>query len=140
MNINNYPTIQNESGCFIWQGTKNSAGYGLIYFNKSQILVHRFLYQLLNPNTNITHKIILHTCDNLSCINPEHLKLGTQQDNIQDCSNKNRWGKYRHSKLTEDQAKEIKYSLLPNRIFIEKYKISKQLVSAIRKNLVWKDI
>lgn len=138
--ISKYPTVKTESDCFEWQGAKNKAGYGLIYFNKSQVLAHRFLYQLLNPTIDITGKVILHMCDNPLCVNPDHLKLGTQQENIVDCSLKGRWGAPRYSKLTKEQAIEIKYSLLPNRVFVEKYNVTKQLISEIRNNKIWKGI
>ena len=133
------PTTKDGS-CLLWNGNKTTQGYGLITFNGTLVLAHRFVYKLLNPEEDISDKVIMHSCDNPSCVNPEHLSSGTQSDNIKDCSEKGRWGKYRTAKLTEDQAKEIKYSLLPPRYYTELYGIGKTTVSAIRRGISWRHI
>lgn len=134
------PTEETPSGCFVWTGTKNSGNYGLITFNGSQVLAHRFVYMMMHPSENISSKVIMHTCDNPSCVNPEHLISGTQSENMLDCSSKGRYGSHRTSKLTEDQVREIKYSLLPPRFYCQKYSVGKSTISAIRTGTTWSHI
>ena len=69
----------------------------------------------------------MHTCDNPACCNPNHLVLGTQNDNIQDMMKKNRFVKHsgiKASKFTEDQITEIRNKYTGARG--EKLKLSKE--------------
>lgn len=82
-----------ESGCWLWVGakTKNSRfGYGIIKINgKTKTLVHRLSWEIFNglipSGVNV-----LHHCDTPTCINPNHLFLGTQKDNVSDMFDKKR--------------------------------------------------
>jgi hypothetical protein len=74
-------------GCWIWTKAKDRDGYGLTRFNDQNITAHRLSY--------ITHKgpiparmFVCHTCDNPSCCNPDHLWLGTNQENQLDLRDK----------------------------------------------------
>jgi DNA-binding CsgD family transcriptional regulator len=94
------------SGCWIWMGTKIKMGryfYGAIageidgvrYSNKGvKIGAHRASWILHNgpiPEGNGHHgTVVMHKCDNPLCVNPDHLMLGTQQDNVQDMNAKSR--------------------------------------------------
>ena len=75
-------------GCWLWGGGKNKKGYGQFFLN-SRRLAHRVSYELfVGP---IPDKLcVLHTCDAPSCVNPNHLWLGTNQDNINDRVKKGR--------------------------------------------------
>ena len=76
-------------GCWEWLGAKSNE-YGIFWLNKNQ-LAHRVSYELFNGPVPEGIQV-LHKCDNHSCINPNHLFLGTQKDNIQDCLKKGRKG------------------------------------------------
>ena len=54
---------------------------------------HRFMYMLHHLDENIEDLEVCHSCDNPGCVNPDHLFLGTHQDNVKDCVNKNRQSK-----------------------------------------------
>ena len=83
----------NPNGCWEWIGHKNKHfGYGRFGFNNKRILVHRFSY-LLHFGKITTDLKVLHKCDNSLCVNPSHLFLGTQLDNIKDRETKNRTAK-----------------------------------------------
>ena len=82
-----------EGDCWIWKGAKLKEGYGLFKLNKlmGEFLAHRISYVLHHiPVPNFKLLCVCHTCDNPSCINPDHLFLGTKADNNKDRSNKNR--------------------------------------------------
>ncbi len=78
-------TIDSESGCVLWGKTFFENGYGR-YKDKR---AHRVSWELTNgviPN----NLLVLHRCDVRNCINPNHLFLGTQYDNMQDMIKKGR--------------------------------------------------
>jgi DNA-binding XRE family transcriptional regulator len=82
--------VTNEKGCHLVTSLKpNKDGYIKVTRNKKNFLLHRLVYS--EQNGEIPKKsVILHTCDNPSCINIEHLRLGTQQDNLKDMLDKGR--------------------------------------------------
>ncbi|MFA8692963.1 HNH endonuclease signature motif containing protein, partial [Escherichia coli] len=75
--------------CEIWQGSKTKGGYGLRYYQGKVQLAHRVSYKL-NKGEIPEGLVVMRSCDNPSCVNPEHLSLGTQSDNRKDCLDKGR--------------------------------------------------
>jgi hypothetical protein len=75
--------------CWQWTAFKTKTGYGKLTIHKEQWLAHRYSYQLANgaPKEGL---YILHSCDNPSCVNPAHLRAGTQQENVADMDARNR--------------------------------------------------
>jgi hypothetical protein len=79
-----------KSGCWEWLGAPNSKGYGsFTEITNKKWLAHRYSYFLKNKNHD-TSLFVLHKCDNPKCVNPDHLFLGTQTDNMRDCVAKGR--------------------------------------------------
>lgn len=102
--------------CIEWRGTVNNKGYGLIGTgsrtdgSRRLILVHRAAWELKNGRQLNKGEALLHTCDNPRCVNAEHLKLGTQLENIKDCVAKGRHAKGSvngHAKLSEIDIPKI---------------------------------
>lgn len=81
--------------CWEWVGKKNWSGYGVVLHDGMQRGAHRFSYELHKGEIPRSH-VILHACDNRSCVRPEHLISGTQSENIRDMvrkgRGKNKWG------------------------------------------------
>lgn len=83
-----------NTGCHIWMGTVCRLGYGRIRRpgsprNSSPVLVHRIAWEReFGPIPDGLK--VCHRCDNPSCVNPDHLFLGTQRDNLRDMFAKGR--------------------------------------------------
>ena len=75
--------------CWIWQGSKSSEGYGQVTIQGKTIGTHRFSYKY-HKKIDPGKYLVCHTCDNPPCVNPNHLWLGTDKDNVQDMIAKNR--------------------------------------------------
>lgn len=95
-------------GCWEWQGSLNDRGYGRFTVQRKQIFAHRHSYFLahgLYPS-----RLCLHSCDNPRCVNPDHLRDGTHQDNHDDMISR---GRERHRDGHEHaQAKLSKFDVL----------------------------
>lgn len=75
------------TGCWKFLGSPTGQGYGRVRINGREWGLHRLFYTVYKgeiPND----KIVMHTCDNKLCCNPEHLILGTQHDNVLDAVKK----------------------------------------------------
>jgi len=84
---------------------------------------------------------VLHRCDVPSCINPDHLFLGTTQDNVDDKVNKNRQSKgsgHGRSKLTNDQVLAIRTDIRPHKDIAKDYGLSRKYVNDIKSRRYWK--
>lgn len=93
-----------DNGCWEWTGALNRHGYGSFWLDKC-VLAHRIAWRLANGPIP-EGKLVMHSCDNRICCNPEHLFTGTNQDNMDDMVEKGRANRmpgetHPMSKLTE---------------------------------------
>lgn len=82
-------TKSEESGCWEWTMAKAPTGYGILTLARVKRYAHRTAYELANGPIP-DGLFVCHHCDNPPCINPAHLFLGSQKDNMQDASRKGR--------------------------------------------------
>ncbi|HUV84753.1 MAG TPA: HNH endonuclease [Methanosarcinales archaeon] len=140
--------------CLYFTGSKNKKGYGQINCGKTnRWLAHRASYYLFVDD--LPHnKLVLHKCDRPSCINPDHLFLGTASDNTKDMLIKGRAGSgngfigsdHYSSKINEEDAVNIKKLLLNNLtaaqivVKLNNKNITKHIVYDIKRKRTWKHV
>ena len=78
------------TGCWQCLGAKLPRGYGRFYYEGRARYAHRVALQLLQGVRVPADRVVMHACDNPSCVNPDHLSVGTQRDNMRDASRKGR--------------------------------------------------
>ena len=108
-------TIISDSGCHQFIGHKDECGYGRIYKDGKLVRVHREVWKLHNPGKEI-EGVIMHSCDNPGCINPDHLSHGTQNDNIKDMQKKGRGARMRGTQQTQAKLKEELIPIIRERL------------------------
>lgn len=96
--------VEKTDTCWIWRGATNSRGYGVIQLNKKAQYAHRVVLELVGTPVS-TGLIVCHRCDNPPCVRPDHLFIGTVQDNSDDMKAKGRqahpvWHAERAAKLS----------------------------------------
>lgn len=130
--------------CIIWKGAKLKGGYGVVQFEGRTQTAHRVAYK--KEHGDIPEgMVIMHLCDNPSCVNPAHLRLGTQAQNRKDCVNKGRANcssgeAHYNAKLTAAIVLEIRSSTLNNTQLANIYGISRRTISDARRGKTWRNI
>lgn len=130
-----------ESGCHEWQGYITKNGYGQIGNEGRIYYAHRVAWLLNHGDPGDSY--VLHKCDNRCCVNPEHLFLGTFQDNMDDMINKKRnaFGtRSGHAKLTEDQVLAIRSSDESLAAQGRRYGVTTVTVWQVKHRTTWKHI
>lgn len=136
-------TTTAETGCIEWHGSANAKGYGMMVYKGRIHAAHRVSWQ--------EHKgeipaglLVLHRCDNPKCVNPEHLFLGTNQDNMDDMKQKGRQftprgEEHKRSKLTWDAVRDIRSSGESARSLAAKYGVSDMTIYYVKTGKGWKE-
>lgn len=137
-------------GCWQWLAGKDKDGYGNLALpgrRGGSIRAHRFSW-VLHYGSIPEGMLVLHKCDNPSCVNPVHLFLGTYHDNYHDMKTKKRWrpGGCRPgedhplAKLCEKDVKRIRSSKLSGPELARQLGVRKQTISSVRRKETWKHI
>jgi len=132
-----------ESGCWLWLGSSNPGGYGRLQVGGRLTLAHRHSFELafgpIEPGM-----CVLHTCDTPCCVNPAHLRLGTQKDNVTDMINKKRDGirgeRNAGRKLSRAQVDAIRCDNRGSLIVAAEFHISRSHVYALRRDKFWRHL
>lgn len=143
------------SGCHLWSGTVCRQGYGRFRSGGPDTLAHRVSWVIANgaiPEGDGSHgTCVCHKCDNPSCVNPDHLFLGTHQDNMTDCGSKGR-SRVPHisgeshacAKLTAAQVVEIRerYAAggVTQRELAEAFRVGQAQISRVVNKRKWANV
>lgn len=130
------------TGCVIWLGHVGHSGHGQVFFNGKLERTHRVAW--IKANGDIPEGVsVLHKCDVASCVNPNHLFLGTQKDNMSDMRLKNRGAIGSMLSQTKLNTEKVKKILSDNRgvTFIARdYGVTPATIDAIRTGKTWKHV
>ena len=135
-----------EKSCWLWLGYKLSSGYGTFRLEspRRKILAHRWMWQIFHgpipEGLNVCHH-----CDKPQCVNPSHLFLGTQTDNMQDAVRKQRMPKgeqHYSTRLTSEDIMKIRAAkgLTRQVDLAAQFHVTRESISAIQRYRTWKHI
>ena len=130
--------------CWEWTAGKNSDGYGYIGVEGKMVRAHRLSWEIHNGPIPEGMQI-LHYCDNPGCVNPFHLFLGSNADNVRDKTEKGRqshqYGEENgYAKLTEQNIHEIRNLLTvgyPQAEIAREYEVSQTTICSINTGECW---
>ena len=134
-----------NSGCWLWTGLERGAGYGSFNYLGRERRAHRIAWALLRGPIPVGMSV-LHRCDVRLCVNPAHLFLGTQQDNIRDSIAKGRFNTgpcsspgERNSKarLTEGAVRFIRASALSRAALARLFGVAPSTVRYALRGTTW---
>jgi hypothetical protein len=133
--------------CWQWGGCVGQKGHGLISFQNRLYHSNRVAWEFVFGPIPYG-KLVLHTCDNPACVNPEHLWLGTVADNHRDMVSKSRNAmgeKHGAARLTTEQVKSIRVegANKPHGIrtkLAKRYGVHRETVSAILDRRTWRHV
>ncbi len=100
---------EDKNACWLWQGSFDSHGYGMMFVKNASIRAHRVSHELfIGPIPEGMY--ILHACDNPPCISPHHLRYGTKRENAHDRTvhgRQVRGSQHTRTRLTEKDVEDI---------------------------------
>lgn len=143
--------VDKTGGCWVWTGgSRSQKGYGMIQIGgkgSPKKLAHRLSYEM-HHGVIPDGMVVMHKCDNPSCVNPAHLKVGTQSENIIDAMTKGRkvlpdlprFSGENHpaSKLTAEDVKYIQTCGKPTKELAAQFGVALSTIIRARNGRSWK--
>lgn len=134
-------------GCWVWTGLASKQGYGRMTIKKRQKLAHRYSWEI-HIGEIPDEMFVCHRCDNPTCVNPDHLFVGSRADNVKDMHEKNRnrddrGSKHPMAKLNEDKVIQIRKKINNGDRQIDlakEYDVHPMTISNIKNRKKWKHI
>lgn len=135
--------VEATDDCWLWLGRCYEDGRARIKLNGRLYVTARISY-FLEHGIDPSNGKVLHTCDNVRCVNPEHLWLGSQYENVMDMVEKGRHGRTSargtrqpNAKLTDEIVLEIRASEESQEVLRKRYGVSQSLISMVKSRRVW---
>lgn len=126
------------TGCWLWHGKMHTAGYGLFAKHYAHRLSYALHYGEFDKRLFVCHK-----CDVKTCVNPDHLFLGTHTDNMRDGHKKKRFPigeKSHYAKLTPENVMEIRKSDKSAIELAKKFSLNRNSIYDIRLRRSWRHL
>jgi hypothetical protein len=140
--------VKKTESCWLWIGAQTRGGYGCFGIwngHKTDLRrAHRFSYELTYGEIP-TGLVVRHTCDIRACVNPAHLCLGTQEQNIRDMHSRGRaptGSKHHNAKIDEDIANTIRTLYAggqPQASIARQLSVSPYVVHSVVRGLRWRE-
>lgn len=141
-----------QKKCWAWSGVIDQHGYGKISkgrFGEGAVRAHRLSWEI-NKGPIPKGLVVIHICDNPNCVNPDHLKIGTQKANMLDCKEKGRLGRRGNfgsenssAKLDERSVQLIRVALAHGVKYpplAEASGVHTTTIGLIARNMIWKNV
>lgn len=136
--------VQKTERCWLWTASTNGGRYGKFSLAGRTVSAHRFSWELVHGPIK-SGLYVCHKCDNVKCVNPSHLFLGTPSDNVVDCHHKGRQRDQRgerHSltKIKDQDVVQIRTEYgcgTTQRMLAEKFGVCQMTISNIVNRKTW---
>jgi len=135
-----------NSGCVLWTGYCNQDGYGKLRIHKIQRPVHRLAWEVASGPIPAGF-CVCHRCDVPSCINLDHLFLGTHADNMADRDRKKRGGEAKRraerngkAKLTKAKVRTIRADKRVSRLIALEMGLCTETVARVKRRDIWSHV
>lgn len=133
-----------SNGCIVWTHNKNNDGYPTLGQRREGVYklqgAHRLAYKYFKGEIP-EGLLIRHLCNTKLCVNPDHLEVGTLQDNIDDEVKAGRHLGKRGHRLNLEQVAQIRELInqgLSNREIAKLFDVDRRNISLIKQNKIWK--
>jgi hypothetical protein len=133
--------VKGKDECWTWKAGRDPQGYGQVTINNKKFQAHRVAFLLRYGRLPIPNG--LHSCDNPSCVNPNHIHAGTNQDNIKQKVERGRahrliGEKHPNHKLKLTQVIAIRKANGSQVTIAKRFGVSQVQVSRIKSGVSWK--
>lgn len=138
--------VKKTDNCWLWVGYRDPNGYGRMNYNGGPKLASRLSW-MIHHGSLPEGSCVCHKCDNPQCVNPDHLFVGSQADNMADMTAKGRARKrglkgeqHNLAKLTESAVRKIRSSKKSAAEIAEEFGVSRTTVYDVRNRRIWTHI
>jgi hypothetical protein len=135
--------VNKTGACWLWTASVNNRGYGVVGLPGKYggtMYAHRLSYEIhFGPIPS--EMVVMHVCDTPRCVNPDHLRLGTYLENMQDCVKKRRIAdgeRHSQARLTADDIRAIRADTRMNIEIAPDYGVGPEYISVIKHRHIWK--